>query len=880
MKASTAWWVDGADLFDRPRSGGANALKGFAFQEAYSRLRLAWLLTCKHGVVEVRYEGAQDVDIRMGDGSQRFVQAKDYAWGSLSLATLYDALAGFTRDLICARANGSTDNELPRFCIVSTSPPVEPAAMELFRGVYLKRHAAQVASRVKTIYRNGLDNKAVLARAVEALGRTSYEVVRSETATADLEALASWELVRFGVPVEHVKASIGRLSRLLTPRASLQIEDVASALEGLPKGHPAGQSSAFRLLPSRASLADAALAKAQFLVGAPRIWDAIANRLDVERTELGELIRKVSALQHTGGMLVVDGAAGTGKTTLVRRAAWDLHRSGGFLALEVPFPADVCDDDWSALAKLRVTSERPLLLIVDDVWRHQDFLEGLDRNVARNLCVLATSRPGERKSNFALQLIQHRLELGRLGSTELGALCSLVGVKPLVSVKGIRPILESGQIFVLSLVLQRGSLQEFAEHLVVPLEKENPVHLDAFVDLCVCGMHDHSMPQRVILRRTPDRSSFWKEPRYLGLVVAGGSNGERLRVGHALVATAVVRAVEKSPVARALAICRTCAPEDGQERRFALRLLSNLATDEQWRADCIALRSDFIAFAHTMQQEAKFADIHRLADLLDLVDAPKEAKAVRLLATFDRIQSGPDVALAIGMMTPANLEQSFDRVLAFYERDSTAYAKRKFLQTVMSLGTSDQRARTAAHMEGWLRRCHFPDQETRLLFDLVTYTSKDLADRYVHLVEECVDAPQLSMETALAAIRLVERTRHAAALLRLEGRLLSELGLPINATDIAGEVALRLGSVGSKLFRGKDRRAIYEVLMAKSASAATVSLKTRLLTCAVHSAPSDQRARLEAAISDLRGRSKSKAVVNCAGLFNRLFPVPSVATVR
>jgi len=153
--------VAGLLLFT-PRSGGANALKGFAFQEAYSRLRLVWLLTCKCGVVEVRYEGAQDVDIRMGDGSQRFVQAKDYAWGSLS--TLYDALAGFTRDLICAKTNGGTADELPKFCIVSTTPPVEPAAMELHRGVYLKRHAAQVAIRVKAKYRNGLDNKAVLIK--------------------------------------------------------------------------------------------------------------------------------------------------------------------------------------------------------------------------------------------------------------------------------------------------------------------------------------------------------------------------------------------------------------------------------------------------------------------------------------------------------------------------------------------------------------------------------------------------------------------------------------------------------------------------------------------------------------------------------------------
>lgn len=135
---STNWWIDGNALFTRHRSGGAIALKGFEFQKAYAQLRLVWLLTGKNGIVEVRYEGAQDIDFRYGDGSQQFVQAKDYAMGNLTLSTVYEVLAGFARDLIYAKDQGCPNSSLLRFTLVSTTPPVDDKSLEIYRGVFLK----------------------------------------------------------------------------------------------------------------------------------------------------------------------------------------------------------------------------------------------------------------------------------------------------------------------------------------------------------------------------------------------------------------------------------------------------------------------------------------------------------------------------------------------------------------------------------------------------------------------------------------------------------------------------------------------------------------------------------------------------------------------
>ena len=68
------WSVDGVAMHNKPRQGGAHALKGFSFQAAVALVRLTWMLTCRHGIVRVRYEGAQDIDIGYTDGRELYIQ--------------------------------------------------------------------------------------------------------------------------------------------------------------------------------------------------------------------------------------------------------------------------------------------------------------------------------------------------------------------------------------------------------------------------------------------------------------------------------------------------------------------------------------------------------------------------------------------------------------------------------------------------------------------------------------------------------------------------------------------------------------------------------------------------------------------------------------
>jgi hypothetical protein len=581
VQMNTLWCIDGGDLDDRTRSGGANALKGFDFQKSFALLRLVWLLTSKHGATEVRYEGAQDIDVRFGDGHQQLVQAKHYVLGNLKLGAIYDAIAGFTRDVICVRNRDGAAAALPRFTLLTTSPPVEAAALQLYRRVGTAKHSSKIATRVKHSYRHGLDKAAVKQCAVDALARTDFQVVLAETAQADFEALASWELIRFGVPPEYVRASLGRIEKLLAARASLQIEDVAAAIEGLPSRHPASKDARCRLLPSRGSLPGGALAKSQFLIGAaPGLWAAIANDLDVPRHESSGIHAEIASLAPSGGMLVVEGVGGSGKSTIARRIAWNLHRLGRAVAIDVPFPATVDDDDWRSITNLCDACERPILLVVDDIWRYPSFVEGADRNARPGLCVLATSRPGEEPTSATSQLAIVRKRLGGLDGDNLSALRKLVAPSMATTDDStLRPLLEAGQIFVVSLLLQSGTkdLRDFASRLIDPLRKADSSQLEGFIDLCISGMHDHSTPLVVLTRRRGAGKPFWKSDRYVGLAFPTGDGLQRLRTGHALIAQAVIDAAGVSAVERALSICSACEISDGEERRFALRLLGNIS---------------------------------------------------------------------------------------------------------------------------------------------------------------------------------------------------------------------------------------------------------------------------------------------------------------
>jgi hypothetical protein len=94
------WSIPFIKLTGPRRTGGLTSLSGFDFQAAYACLHLTHLLDFNQGLVAVRYEGAQDVDLRYADGRERYVQLKNEPDAHYTLSELRPVLQSFAADLL------------------------------------------------------------------------------------------------------------------------------------------------------------------------------------------------------------------------------------------------------------------------------------------------------------------------------------------------------------------------------------------------------------------------------------------------------------------------------------------------------------------------------------------------------------------------------------------------------------------------------------------------------------------------------------------------------------------------------------------------------------------------------------------------------------
>ncbi|MDR8071035.1 P-loop NTPase [Burkholderia cenocepacia] len=755
----------GKDLDDRTRSGGANAEKGFNFQKAYALVRLTWLPTGERGLVELRYEGAQDVDLRFGDGQEVFVQAKDYQSGGVTLDVLYDIIAGFARDIITIRASGNRAGKLPNFRVVCTSAPDKEKALELVRGVYSPVHAKAIAPLITGNYRKGFDDDEVAGCVLDALQRTTFEIIAHDSAILDLKAQASWNLARLGVPVEHVPASLSRLHEALVPRECFQIGDVVEHLVGLPEGHPGKDDAACRFLRSSRRLPMTPMVRTEFLRGSMQsLWCAVANDLDVHRAEYADVVSALEDISDHGGMVVAEGAGGTGKSTLVRRIAWDAMRSGSHLVLEVPAPGDVNEATWNAIVALLRFAERPVLLVVDDVWRHQTFIEELDGKVRHRLCVLATSRPGEKPHVELPRLLVHNIRLGSLSREVVEELRRLIhqGRSDRHGAKDgqITRLAKTGQLLALSLTLQSGSLSQFAKGILLPLKMHADM-LDDFLNLCVAGRYDHTAPLSLFERSKRGEDRFWQNESFSGLAsVQSGVGARRLRVGHAVVAQAIIEAAGIDLVHRMLEMCERCDPAILEERRFVVRLLLTAVADESSRADFQANVRMLLRLADRLLPEASFADAHRLAVVLQSCGQADKADVFLRAATPDRIRDIVDIGLAISRQTPDEFAELYPAILSFFDRVADAPGRRRFVVAVLKQGNSEQQIEVADQTAKWLVQNSYLPEETYALFVLAAGASgKDVASRIVPVLRSYLDSDDVTIDVLPIAVHLAKVVR-------------------------------------------------------------------------------------------------------------------------
>ncbi|OEC56770.1 ATP-binding protein [Pseudomonas sp. AP42] len=772
----SAWSVDGNDLNTQPRTGGAIAEKGFSFQKAYALVRLTWLLTGERELVELRYEGAQDVDLRFAGNRELLIQAKDHQQGSFSYSKLKDVIAGFARDMITVTAREGVGANFPGFRLVCTSAPYEESAFQILRRVFIQNHAQAIAPLISEKYREGLDEDQVLECLRNVLGNATFEILLHEEAIADLTAQASWNLVRFGVPPEHVRSSITRLKAALVPRASFQVSDVVENLVGLPDGHPGKDGAACRLLPAKRSLVMTSSMRTAFLHGAVQsLWAAVANGLDVSRSEVSEVVRALADIRASGGMVVVQGNSGTGKSALVRRIAWDAHQAGTHLVLEVVVPGEVDDASWKAVLSLLMLSSKPLLLIVDDVWRHSDFVEALERHIRPGLCVLGTSRPvGVSQKSEMTMLAIHPVRLGPLSTELVEELRDLISTdrEPAAQVGTgqIARFMEHGQLLALSLTLQGGSLNEFAANVLRPLRTKAAFH--DFLDLCVPGSYDQSAPLSLFERIRPDGIAFWKDESFFGLVsLQKTKNGvSRLKVGHSLVAQAILENEHLSIVDRAIQFCDICDSEMVAERRFVVRLLRDVLADDDLVEEVKSKRQLLADGIQKLFDHASFSDAHRLAKMLLSLGQPALEQKFLAAAKADRVIDSVDVGLALSFRRREDYEELYPRMLEFFEREPNAPGRRRFVYRVQDMGSPAQQLVVIEQTASWVMKHNFPADETLAVLQLgVSATERAATLRLEPMIEAYIESERPSitiLNTVISAARRMKLSQLSLKIIR------------------------------------------------------------------------------------------------------------------
>jgi hypothetical protein len=751
------WLVDGSALNDKPRQGGTHALKGFTFQAGIALVRLTWLLTCRNGIVCLRYDGAQDIDVRFANGQEVYIQAKNYKQGNFNLQHLYKALAGFARDVISAK-KADDDTGALSFHLMLTEIPTQDSAMELIRRKGQDVHAPAIVEKVAPQYRGEYSDDELLHIAKKLLDNTSYFISDIGDPSDTLQSIAGMELMKFGVLPEHIEQAMDILLQRLQAGASYYIEDVVEHIKSfVPAAHPAHPYGVVRLLPGKAHLSSFSTVRNDYFRGQPVIWEAIAHDLDVPRQELAAVEQDVLSHLNIGGMVVVAGPAGSGKSSLIYRAAWNLHHQGSVLAIHVKFPGKMTSAEWVHITRLFQLTKRPVLLVVDDVWRHTSFLSEFETRSSPGIVLLGSSRPAE-FPGAATSYGIWRHDLGKLDASIAEQLARKMGVATRSAGEDFRGFLASGQILALSLHLQQTSLAALAANTLGSLSAEGA---RLYVDLCLGGMFDLPTPKSLMILRANAASVAWPEKSLQGLVFSRDGKNDLLQVGHALVASEMIEQARVNPVSRALELCALCTPGNSASQGYAIRLLRYVT--RKYETLAVSYVDDIVRQAERLAVSAEFADSYQLEAMLKSMGAVDAATAIIGKTSFSEVRTVRDISLLISLTDSDNFNAAYPVLLAYYRKRVSLAGFKRFIYIVREHGSERELDELADLAVKWLSKSGLPPQETVATFDMLALGPKPVLRKYAQVVKTYIDRHGLkNQELALAAIRLAITARDEA----------------------------------------------------------------------------------------------------------------------
>lgn len=192
-----------------------------------------------------------------------------------------------------------------------------------------------------------------------------------------------------------------------------------------------------------------------------------------------------------------------------------------------------------------------------------------------------------------------------------------------------------------------------------------------------------------------------------------------------------------------------------------IRLLASAATAEELAKAPPSFGKRLSVATSILLPVASFADAHRLSVILAAAGQPLAAAQFLKAATPDRIHDSVDAGIALSRGKD-EFPGLYSALLTFFEKESAALGRRRFVKAAMKFGSPAQQLEVADQTAAWIEREGFSSEEMRALFNLGAAASDlEVPTRIAPLIRPYLESDSISLEVVIGLVQLMKRIKDA-----------------------------------------------------------------------------------------------------------------------
>lgn len=703
-----SWLLSPSPKNSSRHRGGENLGKGIEFQQGFAVNQLTCLLDAKSNLIAVRYEGMQDVDLLFRNENEdccEFVQLKYVAQSNYTTKTLSPILASFMADLQKAGidapisfrlvASGTTNTDQVRRMRIGTASAIEKDVSDVEREIAeLLPEYKKLAPPTRFAFAEALLRKLQLDFGAGDFG----ELHRP------FEADAMVRLQQYGIHAEDTHAALDILRGRLKFNSEFRASDVRKAI-----GHLQARAVTRALDPMVRWVSDDLAAPieeeeiAEYYFGRRVSWSFIASNGDMPRDQIGDLKAILHEKPTRLRMVTVVGSPGAGKSTLAWRAAWDIYHEDDLPVLHIQEGAS--STVWIELPHIYDLLNRPFMVLVDDIFRIESIDLALKAiSATLPITILCTSRANEYRPPV-IDGERLQLNVNPPSDEEINKLLIRFD-KPIDAINSSqrKKLRDPGEFLALLMLVSLGEdFDQYVARTIATLESYQSELSTAYATLSLAGAFDIVAPEPIIRRLNPEVFHDLDRRDITRKIIYAAPEAGFLRVGHALIAEAVLRHYRQSRSLTTLAerLIMVIEPKRDSERIFFVNLSRQLAVGG-W-VDMLDLKRCMTTLIKSNLDHFFCGELGSLSKTFEVIGWIEESSLCRSASWGAKVQTGADLSYLVRV---ARLERREAELLArpldLLTIESAPIGITPWLGVVESNGTAEQRSLAILSTARWL----------------------------------------------------------------------------------------------------------------------------------------------------------------------------------